>query len=85
MQVLNGAKIALSGEDYTYAFDLSKLAEGRYDLNFFLAKDTFENETSSPFITLVHDMTPLRSALTTTMPRSPPATRSMVWRIYPLN
>ncbi len=37
MQVLNGAKIALSGEDYTYAFDLSKLAEGRYDLNF-LAK-----------------------------------------------
>ncbi|HID5339180.1 TPA: Ig-like domain-containing protein [Klebsiella pneumoniae] len=57
MQVLNGAKIALSGEDYTYAFDLSKLAEGRYDLNF-LAKDTFENETSSPFITLVHDMTP---------------------------
>ncbi|MFM3681053.1 Ig-like domain-containing protein [Klebsiella pneumoniae] len=57
VQVLNGTKIALSGEDYTYTFDLSKLAEGRYNLGF-LAKDTFENEATSPFITLVHDMTP---------------------------
>lgn len=57
VQVLNGTKIALSGEDYTYTFDMSKLAEGRYNLGF-LAKDTFENEATSPFITLVHDMTP---------------------------
>ena len=55
--VLTGTRTALAGEDYTYTFDLSKLAEGRYNLGF-LAKDTFENEATSPFITLVHDMTP---------------------------
>ncbi|MDR8350614.1 hypothetical protein FPK35_22070, partial [Acinetobacter baumannii] len=57
VQVLNGTKIALSGEDYTYTFDLGALPEGKYNLSF-LAKDTFDNESSSPFITLVNDMTP---------------------------
>lgn len=56
-EVLVGYQTGLSGEDYTYSFDLNKLAEGRYNLSF-LAKDTFENEASSPFVTLVHDMTP---------------------------
>ncbi|MDR8289648.1 hypothetical protein FPK70_23625, partial [Acinetobacter baumannii] len=56
-QLLSGAQTALSGEDYTYSFDLSKLAEGKYNLSF-LAKDTFSNETSSPFINLINDKTP---------------------------
>lgn len=56
-EVLTGIKTGLSGEDYTFTFDLSKLVEGKYTLSF-LAKDTFENEASSPFITLVNDMTP---------------------------
>lgn len=36
--LLNGSKVAMSGDDYTYAFDLSKLPEGKYDLAF-RAKD----------------------------------------------
>ncbi|MBL2132782.1 hypothetical protein ELI69_31010, partial [Klebsiella pneumoniae] len=55
VQVLNGTKIALSGEDYTYTFDLGALPEGKYNLSF-LAKDTFDNESSSPFITLLNVM-----------------------------
>ena len=56
-QLLSGIQTALSGEDYTYSFDLSKLAEGKYNLGF-LAKDSFNNETSSPFINLINDKTP---------------------------
>jgi len=56
-QLLSGSQTALSGEDYTYSFDLSKLAEGKYNLGFF-ANDTFNNETSSPFISLINDKTP---------------------------
>lgn len=56
-QLLSGIQTALSGEDYTYSFDLRKLAEGKYNLGF-LAKDSFNNETSSPFINLINDKTP---------------------------
>ena len=56
-QLLTGTQTSLAGEDYTYSFDLSKLAEGKYNLGF-QAKDTFDNETSSPFIDLINDKTP---------------------------
>ncbi|HHT5706206.1 TPA: Ig-like domain-containing protein [Raoultella planticola] len=56
-ELLTGVRTALSGEDYTFSFDLNKLVEGKYNLSF-LAKDTFDNESTSPFITLVNDMTP---------------------------
>ncbi|HCC6066270.1 TPA: Ig-like domain repeat protein [Klebsiella pneumoniae] len=57
VQVLTGTNTAIAGDDYTYTFDLGALPEGKYNLSF-LAKDTFDNESSSPFITLVNDMTP---------------------------
>ncbi|WP_154975261.1 Ig-like domain-containing protein [Klebsiella grimontii] len=56
-ELLTGVRTSLSGEDYTFSFDLNKLVEGKYNLSF-LAKDTFDNESTSPFITLVNDMTP---------------------------
>lgn len=56
-QLLAGTQIGLAGEEYTYKFDLSKLAEGKYNLGF-EAKDTFNNATSSPFISLINDKTP---------------------------
>lgn len=55
--VLSGSKVAMSGDDYTYSFDLSKLSEGKYDLAF-SAKDTFNNETQLPFQSIVVDKTP---------------------------
>nr|WP_228723185.1 hypothetical protein [Klebsiella pneumoniae] len=42
--LLTGTKAAMSGEDYTYAFDLSAIPEGKYDLTF-RATDTFNNSS----------------------------------------
>ncbi|UYB60123.1 Ig-like domain-containing protein (plasmid) [Klebsiella michiganensis] len=56
-ELLTGVRTSLSGEDYTFSFDLNKLVEGKHNLSF-LAKDTFDNESTSSFITLVNDMTP---------------------------
>lgn len=56
-QLLSGTQTTLSGDDYTYSFNLSNLAEGKYNLRF-LATDTFNNDTSSPFINLINDKTP---------------------------
>ncbi len=50
----------MSGDDYTYALDLSKLPEGKYDLAF-RAKDTFNNTSQLPFKSIVVDKTPLLS------------------------
>ncbi|EQC0103659.1 MULTISPECIES: Ig-like domain-containing protein [Klebsiella/Raoultella group] len=55
--LLNGSKVAMSGDDYTYAFDLSKLPEGKYDLAF-RAEDTFNNTSQLPFQSIVVDKTP---------------------------
>jgi hypothetical protein len=57
VQVLTGTNTAIAGDDYTYTFDLGALRKRKYNLTF-LAKDTFDNESSSLFITLVNDMTP---------------------------
>lgn len=55
--LLAGSKVAMSGDDYTYALDLSKLPEGKYDLAF-RAKDTFNNTSQLPFKSIVVDKTP---------------------------
>ncbi len=51
--LLTGTKAAMSGEDYTYAFDLSAIPEGKYDLTF-RATDTF-NSSQLPFRSLIID------------------------------
>ncbi|MCJ6115963.1 Ig-like domain-containing protein (plasmid) [Klebsiella pneumoniae] len=47
----------MSGEEYTYAFDLSGIPEGSYNLAF-SATDTFNNTSQLPFQSLVVDNTP---------------------------
>ncbi|HBS6424766.1 TPA: Ig-like domain repeat protein [Klebsiella pneumoniae] len=55
--LLTGTKAAMSGEDYTYAFDLSAIPEGKYDLTF-RATDTFNNSSQLPFRSLIIDNSP---------------------------
>lgn len=55
--ILSGKQIAMSGDDYTFSFDLNSLDEGRYDLEF-TAQDTAENITTLPFRDLIIDKTP---------------------------
>lgn len=55
--LLTGTKVAMSGEEYTYAFDLSGIPEGSYNLAF-SATDTFNNTSQLPFQSLVVDNTP---------------------------
>lgn len=74
--LLSGSKVAMSGDEYTYIFDLSKLPEGKYDLAF-RARDTFNNGSQLPFRSIVVDKTP--PTLTISYDGSPLSSGSTVY------